>query len=194
MKKTVFILIIASFIFSGCSLREREVELEKKMAEINEKEQQLTLREQDLEFKELQLNERKKKLDSTSQKIANDSLYILHPELPGDWSVKMQCIETTCPGSAVGDTKNELWNITFQNNSILSTAYSNNKIVRVYNGTFTGNNIKLSVSQDSTDVSASKMTVRLQMPGKKAGEMEGEREIIQPDGCRILYSLQLKKK
>lgn len=181
-------------IFSGCNLRERELELDRKLAEVNEKEQQLTFKEQSLDFREKELNEREKKLDSTTLKLANDSLYILHPELPGIWNVKMQCTETNCQGSAVGDTKKEQWEFSFQNNAIIASATSNNKLVRVYTGTYTPTGIKLSLQSDSTDSQDVKMNIRLQNVGDKIGkDMEGEREIIQASGCRILYSLQLKK-
>lgn len=172
-------------------MRQREIELDKKLAEVNEKEQLLSLKEQSLDFKEQELNEREKLLDSTTKKIANDSLYILHPQLPGTWLVKMQCIETNCPGSAVGDTKNEQWDFKFHDNSIIASAISNNQLVRVYSGYYVGSSIKLTVQQDSTDLKAAKITVRLQNIKQK--EMDGEREIIQANGCRIVYALQLKK-
>lgn len=191
MKHIFTFSVLCMLIFSGCSLRQREIELDKKLAEVNEKEQQLTLKEQSLEFKGQQLNEREKLLDSTTKKIANDSQYILHPQLPGTWYVEMQAIETNCPGSAMGDTKNEQWIFKFQDNSIIASAMSNNQLVRVYTGYYTGNTIKLSLQQDSVDSQAAKMTIRLQ--NIKDKEMEGEREIIQATGCRIVYSLQLKK-
>ena len=191
MKWILSSLILCMLVFQGCSLRQREIELDKKLAEVNEKEQQLSLKEQSLDLREQQLNEKEKLLDSTTKKIANDSLYILYPQLPGTWLVKMQCIETNCVGSAVGDTKNEQWEFKFQDNSIIASAISNNQLVRVYTGTYAGNSLKLSVQQDSTDMQAAKMTIRLQ--NIKDKEMEGEREIIQASGCRIVYSLQLKK-
>ncbi|MEO7314956.1 MAG: hypothetical protein ABIW47_07215 [Ginsengibacter sp.] len=190
--KWIFILSVCSVLFlSSCNLRKREIELEKKTAQVNEKEQLLFVKEQSLEFREQMLNEREKLLDSTSKKIANDSLYINYPKLPGSWTVKMICTETNCPGSAVGDTKNEQWEISFHDNAIIATAISNNQMVRVYSGHYTGNSIRLTVQKDSADSQTSRMTVRLQNIKEK--EMEGEREIIQEGGCRIVYALQLKK-
>ena len=104
--------------------------------------------------------------------------------------VEMQCTETNCPGSAVGDVKNEQWDFKFQNNMVIASAMSNNQLVRVYTGDYVGNTLKLSVQQDSTDASA-KIIVRLQQTKDK--EMTGDREITQANGCRILYSLRLKK-
>ena len=63
----------------------------------------------------------------------------------------MICTETNCPGSAVGDSKNEQWDISFQDNAIIATAISNNQMVRVYTGHYFGNSIRLTVQKDSTD-------------------------------------------
>ena len=189
--KWIILFSICIGTFSGCSLRQREIELDKKMADVNEREQQLSLKEQSLEFREQQLNEREKILDSTTRINLNDSLFLQHQQLPGTWTVKMQCTETNCPGSAVGDTKNEQWEFKFQNESVIVSAISNNQLVRVYTGEYLNNTLRLSVQQDSTEAQFAKMVVRLQNVRDK--EMEGEREIIQASGCRILYSLQLKK-
>ncbi len=191
LKWFLFLFVFSGFILSGCNLREREIEIEIRAAQINEKEQLLFAKEQSLEFREQMLNDREKLLDSTSNKIANDSLFINYPNLPGSWAVKMVCTETNCPGSAVGDTKNEQWDFTFHENAIIATAVSNNQMVRVYSGSNFGNSIRLTVQKDTADAQTARMLVRLQNIKEK--EMEGEREIIQAGGCRIVYSLQLKK-
>lgn len=187
----IFLFVFSGFVFSGCNLRERERALEKRAARVDEKEQLLFVKEQSLEFREQMLNDREKLLDSTSQKIASDSLFKNYPNLPGSWSVKMVCTETNCPGSAIGDTKNEQWDFTFHENSIIATAISNHQMVRVYSGEYSGNSIRLTVQKDTSDAQTAKMLVRLQ--SIKENEMAGEREIIQAGGCRIVYALQLKK-
>jgi hypothetical protein len=191
MKGRIILSLLFIIVFSGCNLRQREIELDKKLAEINEREQKLSLKEQSLELREQQLNEKEKKLDSTTKRNANDSLLLLHPQLSGIWNVKMQCTETNCPGSAVGDTKNEQWQFKLQDNGVIVSAKSNNELVRVYTGVYRNNVLQLSVHADTTLPKSAKIFVRLQQIQDK--EMSGEREIIQPDGCRILYSLQLKK-
>lgn len=184
-----WILLMGVVFISGCGLRQREMELNRKMQELNVKEQELALKEQSLSIKEEQLNEKEKSLDSTKN-LVNDSLFVQHQKLPGTWMVEMQCTETNCPGSAVGDVKNEQWDFKFQNNMVIASAMSNNQLVRVYTGDYLGNTLKLAVQQDSTDASA-KIVVRLQQTKDK--EMTGDREITQANGCHILYSLRLKK-
>jgi hypothetical protein len=186
--KWIFLLTGMIFI-SGCGLRQREIELDKKMNELNQKEQELNLKEQSLAIEEQQLNKRKKSIDSTTS-IVNDSLYQEHQKIPGTWMVEMQCTETNCPGSAVGDIKSEQWDFSFQGNTVIVSAMSRERLLRTYTGSYVGNFLRLTVQQDSAETNAA-IVVRLQQKNEK--EMEGEREIIQSSGCHILYSLRLKK-
>ena len=188
IKSIFFILTIA--LCTGCGLRQREIELERKAKELTEREQQLNLKEQSLIAKEDQLNDRQKKIDSTNA-IIEDSLTIAHNKVPGVWNVDMTCTNTNCPGSAVGDIKNEQWQFRFEGNVVIVSAMANNKLVRSYTGAYSGNVLKLTVVQEDTDEPTFKMNIRLNRT--KENEMEGEREIIQASGCRILYSLKLKK-
>lgn len=189
--KIVLLFAAGVLLFAGCTYKNQERELEQRRAALNEKEQQLVLKEQSLDLREQVLNEREKVIDSTTKKIANDSLYLKYPAIPGKWNVKMVCTDTNCPGSAIGDTKNEQWEFAFQDNSVIVSATSNNKLVRVYSGSIQDGSMKLSLSHDFPDSLSSSMTVRLQLISEK--EMTGEREIVQSSGCRIIYSLQLKK-
>lgn len=182
-------LLLCTISLSSCGLRQREMELDRRTNELNQREQELNLREQSLAAKEQQLNDREKQIDSTSN-VVKDSLIIEHNKIPGIWAVEMQCTETNCPGSAVGDIKNEQWEFKFEDNLVIASAMSNNQLVRIYTGSYVGNLLKLAVKQDSSETTA-KIVVRLTQTKEK--EMEGEREITQANGCHILYSLKLKK-
>ena len=189
--KLIILFLILSFLNSGCGLRERELELEKKMNEVSQKEQELFLKEKSLQAKEEELAKKVKQLDSTANNPA-DSVFALHTQLTGKWNVTMRCTETTCSGSAVGDTKNEQWEFSFQNNVIVAQAFSGNKLVRVYSGTGNGNSVELSTQPDNADPSLStKMIVRIQEI--KENQMQGQREIVRPDNCHIVYALDFTK-
>jgi len=188
MKRTI--LLIGLFILSGCDLRKREIEMDKKMSELRQKEQELNLREQSLQLREDRLNEKQKILDSANR-MMNDSIVKEYPYIPGTWLVEMECTETNCPGSAVGDISNEQWEFKFQDNHVIVSATRNNNLVRVYIGDFNDGSLSLAEQLDSS-VSPGKILVSLQP--KNAKEMQGRREITKEDGCRILYSLRLKKK
>jgi hypothetical protein len=185
-----YIFLLSGIIMlSSCNLRQREIELSKKLNELNRREQELALKEQKLAIKEQELSEQQKALDSTSS-ILNDSLFKQHQKVKGLWRVDMQCIETNCAGSAVGDIKTEHWNIGVNGNDVFVNARSNRHPAKNYYGSFAGNTLKLTADLDSTEVNA-KIDVTLELT--KDDEMQGERQVTQANGCQILYSLRLKK-
>jgi len=189
--KYIILFSFLSFFIPACGLREREQELEKKMNEINQKEQELLLKEKSLQLREDELAKRKKQLDSTANNPA-DSFFAKHTQVPGKWDVTMRCTETTCSGSAVGDTKNEQWELSFQNNGIVAQAFSDNKLVRVYSGKNANDLIQLSTEPDNADAAlATKMIVRINVI--EESNMHGTREIIRPDNCHIVYALDFAR-
>ena len=74
--------------------------------------------------------QKQKVLDSTAKNNV-DSFLVRHPQLPGKWNVIMRCIETGS-GSAVGDVKNEQWEIGYEGNDIVAKAFTGDKLVRTY--------------------------------------------------------------
>lgn len=190
MKNFIFLIFFA-FILPSCGLREREKALERKMTEVNQKEQQLILKEQSLQLKEDELAKREKRLDNSIKNPA-DSFIAKHPTLPGKWNVTMNCTETTCSGSAVGDTKNEQWEFSFQENAVVVQAFSNNKLVRVYSGSSKAEGLELSAQPAANETGQlTEMVIRLS--GIEQNKMQGVREIIRPDKCRIVYALDLSR-
>ena len=184
-----FILLIVALVFisPGCGLRDREEQLEIKEAALKEKEQELLLKDKTLLLKEEELLLKEKK-------TLEDSIYqiekLFRDTLVGNWRVQMVCTETTCSGSALGDTKNEQWVFSYEGNNIIAKAMSENKIVRVYTGIYTGNTIELVEEHDRDPASTTKMVVRLRITSPT--QMQGQREINRPN-CKVLYDLQLDK-
>jgi hypothetical protein len=186
----LYLIFAMAFLLSACGFREREEALQKREAELNQKEQMLLLKEKTLQIKETNLHLKEKRIDST---LHEDSIIVNNPALVGQWDVTMNCIETTCPGSAIGDSKKEQWFIQNQGGYILAKAMKGNQLLRVYTGSYANNNLELF---DSTTVNANdpttRITVRLQPASSTT--MEGEREIIREGDCKITYDLQLVKK
>lgn len=174
------VLVLLLFC-SSCGLNQQEQMIKQKEAEIEQKQQQLLLWEQKLTEKEKLLEEREHRLDSTKKEI--DSVVIHGPSIEGKWLVKMQCVETSCDGSAIGDVKTEQWEFGHSNNTIVVKAYAGKNLTRIYNGTYTQNGLRL---LDNSSRSAATMEVTLRI--LKDGKMDGIREIILPD-CKTTYSL-----
>jgi hypothetical protein len=103
----------------------------------------------------------------------------------------MTCTEATCAGSAVGDTKNEQWDISYQANQLVAKAMAGDKLARVYSGFFNDGTVQLKASSDtSASQPAARINITLRITDSTA--MQGEREIVRND-CRVLYTLQLEK-
>ncbi len=190
MKLFYLLLIFFAFFNNGCGLRQRELELEKKENDINQKEQKLLLLERQLQLKEEALLQREKEIDTTliQQPVADSAQVNL--SMVGKWTVTMRCTETTCEGSAVGDTKIEQWDIEYQNYTVIVKAYTDSKITRIYSGTYNEAGLQL-VAENEPEAPSTKITVRLQQ--KNPRDMEGIREINRQDACRIIYAVTMKK-
>lgn len=174
-------------IFSGCTLQERENALQRREVELNEREQQLILREKALQLREEEFTKLQVNADST---LIDSSVY--NPQIIGTWNVKMVCTETTCSGSAVGDTRNEVWQINYEANRVLAQARAGNQLVRIYNGIYTGNTLELvEDAQVSPSQPATRMVARLRITSDN--KMEGQREILREGDCKIIYSMDMTK-
>jgi hypothetical protein len=184
-----FLSFLTLFILTGsCTSGKKEENLRKREAALDQKEQQLLLKEKSLQLKEEELSKREQHANSTSHV---DSTHLIDLSLTGNWSVKMVCTETTCAGSAVGDTKSETWQLSYESNSIIVKAMANNQLVRVYTGFFTGNTIELvGDNKGNSPSEPTRMIVRLRVIDKM--HLEGQREITRED-CKVIYTLQLEK-
>lgn len=190
MIRCMFLCFVATVLLSGCNLQAREEALKKKEAELTQREQQLVLREKSLDIKEEEIKTLQQRLDSV--KVKPDSTQIYNPQLIGQWNVKMTCSETTCPGSAVGDTKTETWDISYQNSLIIANAIASDTLARVYTGSYDGTYLTLNENVSNTSSEhAAKMTIRLSITNENT--MEGQRIIDRENDCRIVYNLQLNK-
>lgn len=195
MKWTFFVPLILIFISIGCNnLRQREAAVQQREQALAQKEQVLTAKEKQLELKARELLKQEQQLqaaqqpDSLAQVLGSE----FNPALVGNWNARMICTETTCTGSAVGDTKTEVWEISYQNEQVVAKAMSGENMFRVYTGTFRNNLLELTENVDlAPGAPATQIIVRLTLLNQTT--MEGQREIIRTGDCRIVYNLQLNK-
>lgn len=180
-----FILIMLCI---SCGGRDKK-SLERQREEIQVKAQQLLIREQELELREQDVLKQQRQIDSL--KTGSDTIGVYDPNLIGTWIVTMQCTETTCEGSAIGDTKTEQWNISYENNKIVARATANKQLIRTYTGLFKENTLRLTATQ--TPNPETHMDVVLTPHQSTVGLMEGQRIINQGGKCRIVYALKAEK-
>lgn len=178
------------FSISGCGLREREASRQQKEAELARKEQLLAEKEKRLQLKEEELLIKEQLYQSRHLDTVTTSAF--HPAMAGQWDVRMNCIETTCPGSAIGDTRTETWDLSFRNGQIIARALSGDKLIRTYTGAIQNKQLELTENVERPAAQPpTQMLVRLRLVNETS--MEGEREIIRAGDCRIVYALQLDK-
>lgn len=183
---SIFLLIMIVFLQS-CGLNEREKKLKQQQEAVIMKEQELAAWEQRLRAKELELDIEQNSLDSVKKQI--DSVPVYNAAIIGKWNVKMSCIETSCDGSAIGDTKNEQWHISYDNheNKILVRAYSGPVLIRVYVGTYKNNALKIVDEKPNPEA-----MIGATLNFINEGRMDGIREIKQT-ACKIVYELNARK-
>lgn len=124
-------------------------------------------------------------LDSLQADTLELGLY--NPNLIGRWQVNMTCTETSCDGSAIGDTKAEQWQVSYLNESIVVQVINKGKITRTYKGNFTREGLLLE-DRANRDNGA----ITLVMKFVSGGRMEGQRDISRPE-CSILYAVSAMK-
>jgi hypothetical protein len=194
MKWVALFLLTVLLFAQGCRDQEREKELKNWQTALTQKEQELNEKQNMLQLKEQELLHRQRKADSARMAdtaLHQDTARLHQPAITGLWSVKMTCTETTCAGSAIGDTKNEQWNIASDGNQVLAKAMAGDKLVRDYSGVINERAIELKANSDSTSAQLpTRMHVTLRVVDSTS--MQGEREIVRND-CRVIYSLQLAK-
>lgn len=187
----LFYLTFLTLFLCGCNFQERAQELQRKEDSLLRKEADLAILEKSLALKETELVKREHLLDSVQREDTN---YIVDPKLTGAWNVRMVCTETTCPGSAVGDTKTETWRISFQGKWLIAAMISRDQVGRIYTGKYTHDGIFLKGDVDAeTDESTpnTRIEVRLQVKDEKS--IEGLRRIVREGNCTITYSIKLSR-
>lgn len=181
---SLFFFLFLSIIFCSCDSGSNQTILKDSLIlkdkQIDSLEKQLRIKEDSLKLLA--------SLQDTSSKT-NDTIGVYKPELIGRWNVTMQCIETSCEGPAVGDVKNEQWEVSYEGTILVAKVISANKVTRTYKGMFINKHIEL---KNIESTSNTQMTVTLQ-EGGQAGSFEGIREILRGVDCRIRHSVKLQK-
>jgi uncharacterized protein (DUF3084 family) len=194
--KWLIYLACLSF-FCACNYNDRKLQLDERENEIREKEKKLVNFQRDLYLKEDELNKRERKLDSVENlRKEEDSISsaqidtLATQSLSGAWSVEMECTQSTCANSAVGDTQRETWNLAINKNRVLVEAVSSNNVARFYKGSLEQNTINLDEAIPKTGSSGTTILIRLTI--SDPNYMQGDRELIRED-CRVTYSLKMQK-
>lgn len=179
MRISYLVLTCFVILFQSCGVSEREKNIRERETANSAKEQELILWEQRLKIEQQEFDN-KKNIDTTN---LTDSTSIYSDEIHGSWIVKMNCVETSCEGSAIGDSKTERWEFTIEQQDIQVKAYVGKTLIRTYLGVLDGNLVKITDEKPNTTT-----TIKAILKLTKNNAMEGTRDVIQKD-CKIVYAL-----
>jgi hypothetical protein len=183
--KLFYLSIIILLLTNSCSdngtlMKAKEDSLNRREAELNRRELALRQREE-------LLKEGLRQKDS----IAGTDSTALLQQFTGQWSARLTCVEATCTGYAVGDIKNEEWNISFEEGKVLTRARADGQEIRVYSGQINGAVLEMGEDlQKTPSPAAAQMIVRLQQV--RTGVLEGRREVFRENNCKIVFDLHLE--
>lgn len=181
--KKIYLLVFALFLFS-CTNQE-EQQLRARSAALDKLRDSLMAKERALNLKAEELDRREQVLDTTTTDIPEG---IMNSNLTGKWQVKMTCVETNCTGSAIGDVRNEQWNIAYRNDLFIVEGLANGKVNTLYTGLYNGQELQL-----NSGTSAVGTVISIVLTPAESGSMVGRREVTQAGGCKIFYRLNLNK-
>lgn len=181
--KKIFLLLFTIILFS-CS-NQQEQQLKEQSLALDKLKDSLSVRARELDLKAQELEKREQMLDSTNTNMPEG---IVNPNLTGKWQVKMTCAETNCSGSAIGDVRNEQWNIAYRNDLFIVEGLADGAVNTLYTGLYNGQEMQL-----NSGASSAGTTISIVLTPAENGNMVGRREVTQAGGCKIFYRLNLNK-
>lgn len=176
------------FCFYSCGFEERRKQLDEREQALNLREQAVMLKEKEVKIKEDSLLKFAAKMDSAGHLPVIAGIP-LPDSLAGNWNVAMICTQTNCSGFAVGDIRKETWLIAGNGTAVTVRAMQGDKLIRVYTGIFTGNDLKLATPESESAQPSASMKVALKVDQRN--KMSGQRLITQADGCETTFKIDL---
>lgn len=177
-------LLLFSFIMFSCNNQEAQ-QMKARGVALEKLRDSLLVKERELDLKAQELEKREQMLDTTNSNVPEG---IINPNLTGKWQVKMTCVETNCSGSAIGDVRNEQWNLSYRNDLFIVEGMTNGAVNTLYTGLYNGSELQLNADNQATGT-----VISIVLTPSEGGVMLGRREVTQAGGCKIFYRLNLNK-
>jgi hypothetical protein len=181
--KKIYLLLFLLIVFS-CNNAETQ-QMKARGIALEKLRDSLLVKERELDLKAQELEKREQMLDTTNNNVPEG---IINPNLTGKWQVRMTCVETNCTGSAIGDVRNEQWNLSYRNDLFIVEGLTNGAVNTLYTGLYNGNELQLNADNTATGTAIS-----IILTPAEGGTMVGRREVTQAGGCKIFYRLNLSK-
>lgn len=185
IKNFIYIFVGLSFLFISCNDVEREKQLTERENFILEKEKQFAQKEAEYQ---LLLKMRDSLMTIKDTTITNNQW----PEnFKGIWNSKVICIESNCSDYVIGDVRTDQWEFDNSTSQLIVKTISNKKLTRVYNATYSNNQISLSFTTDSLADKIVDMNVTLNE--LSTDKIKGVRTVSIDNKCTAKFSVELVK-
>lgn len=171
-------------IFTSCNYSEKSAALDLREQKLHEKEKEFALKE--TEYRNLQ-----RMRDSIFAERIETKIINLPSNIIGKWNGKIVCTDSTCPENKIGDIRTDTWEFV-ENGNIVSVKVTNRSgNVRVYTGSYSGSEIRLHYSTDSSAVRKSDINIVLN--DFQENKIKGIREATGDGNCISRFSVDLEK-
>lgn len=181
-QRYLFVYFLLTLFITACEDNQKTEQLAKR-------EQALLEREKQFAFKEADYRSLLRMRDSILAK--NDTIVPSSwPEaIVGTWNSKVICKESNCNDYVVGDQRTAIWDFTSDSKGTHTKVINNNKLSRIFNGSFQNGNIVLHFS---TDTSAQKQVTMQVMLNQANNDLIKGTQVIQVDNnCAAKFSVEL---
>ena len=184
MKILPLVSLLLLSILISCSDGEKEKELQ-------EREKSLILKERDLAAKEDEYRNLIAMRDSLN--TVSDSVVVkaLPANILGKWNGKMICTESSCAEHVIGDQRNDVWEFSENGKTVWAKVTDRSGNMKVYSGNFSGSELKLNSSEDST--ATRKTEIHLVWNELQLNIIKGTRKITANNSCVAKFTLELEK-
>ncbi len=175
--------ILTIILLYSCQDSSKQKALEQRELQLQEKERQLKARE--AEYQALvQMRDSLQKLDSIAKPEFWPSF------VNGQWTSKIVCTESSCSDYVIGDTRSDLWEFVRDSARMQVNIRDRNKLVRIYTGQFTQDQIHLAFTSDSTAPKRVEMKVNITEISKE--RLRGTR-VVNIGDCQAKFNVTLTR-
>lgn len=184
LSKYTILVFLPVLLLAGCKDNEREKQLA-------DREQAVTEREKVFALKEADYQSLLRMRDSLSA-VKDTVIVAAWPEsVAGTWSARLVCKESSCTEYVVGDVRSDSWEFASDSTGTFTRVLNREKLLRIYQGSLSGETVQLHFATDSTAQKKVDMNVTVNAAGADA--MKGEQTVTIDDNCKARFSVELTR-
>ena len=179
MKFLLIFFLGFALTLTSCTDQEKDDQLKKREETLLVKEQEFSAKEQ--EYESL------KAMRDSLEHFADTIVALKIPEnILGKYNGKMICTESNCSEHVIGDSRNDIWEVSPEAVKIINKSGGE----KIYLAKYSGSEIKLTSELNSPSTTQSIIT--LQLPADNATRIKGSREFTS-NNCISKFSVDLEK-